>query len=150
MVVAGEGYRPNMVVHLLSLVSWPVAGALCLAVSAVWWLRLPSDLESADLPEDELVEDAEGNELDGADDREEPAGESRGGSDGSAPARAEERGDHPKRRPVPSARERRQADRDDVLLLDGVEQIEPVERLTPREPGSGDGSSGYDDYFRRF
>jgi hypothetical protein len=39
----------------------------------------------------------------------------------------------------------------DDLTLDGVELIEPVERLTPR-PGSGDGSSpsGYDDYFRRF
>jgi hypothetical protein len=39
----------------------------------------------------------------------------------------------------------------DDLTLDGVELIEPVERLQPRE-GSSDGStgSGYDDYFRRF
>lgn len=39
----------------------------------------------------------------------------------------------------------------DDLTLDGVELIEPVERLHPRT-SSGDGStaSGYDDYFRRF
>ena len=39
----------------------------------------------------------------------------------------------------------------DDLTLDGVELIEPVERLHPRD-GVGDGStgSGYDDYFRRF
>lgn len=39
----------------------------------------------------------------------------------------------------------------DDLALDGVELIEPVERLHPRD-GDGDGStsSGYDDYFRRF
>lgn len=39
----------------------------------------------------------------------------------------------------------------DDLTLDGVELIEPVERLQPRG-GSDDGStaSGYDDYFRRF
>jgi hypothetical protein len=41
----------------------------------------------------------------------------------------------------------------DDLTLDGVELIEPVERLQPRDgSSSGDGStaSGYDDYFRRF
>lgn len=39
----------------------------------------------------------------------------------------------------------------DDLTLDGVELIEPVERLHPRD-GGGDGAtgSGYDDYFRRF
>ena len=39
----------------------------------------------------------------------------------------------------------------DDLTLDGVEMIEPVERLHPRD-GDDDGStaSGYDDYFRRF
>ncbi len=39
----------------------------------------------------------------------------------------------------------------DDLTLDGVELIEPVERLQPRG-GGDDGStpSGYDDYFRRF
>jgi hypothetical protein len=49
-----------------------------------------------------------------------------------------------RRRPAPDANI-------DDLTLDGVELIEPVERLQPREAG-GDGStaSGYDDYFRRF
>lgn len=43
------------------------------------------------------------------------------------------------------------ADLDD-LVLDGVEQIDPVERLGPTLGSGGDGSttSGYDDYFRRF
>ena len=37
------------------------------------------------------------------------------------------------------------------LTLDGVEQIEPVERLQPRSSTSdGSTTSGYDDYFRRF
>lgn len=48
--------------------------------------------------------------------------------------------------PAPSA------DLDDIVL-DGVEQIDPVERLEPRHRVLGDGgstSSGYDDYFRRF
>jgi hypothetical protein len=40
----------------------------------------------------------------------------------------------------------------DDIALDGVELIEPVERLRPRDGAGGDGStaSGYDDYFRRF
>jgi hypothetical protein len=40
----------------------------------------------------------------------------------------------------------------EALVLDGVEQIEPVERLHPRAGGAGDGAtaSGYDDYFRKF
>jgi hypothetical protein len=43
------------------------------------------------------------------------------------------------------------ADLDDIVL-DGVEQIDPIERLEPRRSSFGDGStsSGYDDYFRRF
>lgn len=40
----------------------------------------------------------------------------------------------------------------DDMVLDGVEEIDPVERLAPRRSSHGDGSttSGYDDYFRRF
>jgi hypothetical protein len=36
-------------------------------------------------------------------------------------------------------------------VLEGVEYIEPVERLKPRVVhGDGSTSSGYDDYFKRF
>lgn len=39
----------------------------------------------------------------------------------------------------------------DDLTLDGVELIEPVERLQPRDrTDEGSSPSGYDDYFRRF
>jgi len=38
----------------------------------------------------------------------------------------------------------------DDLTLDGVELIEPVERLHPRDGDDGSTGSGYDDYFRRF
>lgn len=38
----------------------------------------------------------------------------------------------------------------DDLTLDGVELIEPVERLHPRSADEGSTNSGYDDYFRRF
>ena len=39
----------------------------------------------------------------------------------------------------------------DDLTLDGVELIEPVERLQPRtSTGDGSTATGYDDYFRRF
>jgi hypothetical protein len=49
-------------------------------------------------------------------------------------------------RPAPAAK----ANVDD-LTLDGVELIEPVERLQPRtSTGDGSTASGYDDYFRRF
>ena len=115
-VLPDDSYQPTMIVQLLSAAAWPVAGALVLLVSAVWWLRVPRDLES----DDDGEEQGEGSLQE-----------------------SHEAG--------PSARQRRQADRDDVLLLEGVEQIEPVERLTPRESGGGDGtSSGYDDYLRRF
>jgi hypothetical protein len=59
----------------------------------------------------------------------------------------------PRPRPRRSWRPARAPDANlDDIVLDGVEQIEPVERLHPRETGPGDGStsSGYDDYFRRF
>jgi hypothetical protein len=38
------------------------------------------------------------------------------------------------------------------IVVDEVEQIEPVERLVPRERAPGDGATtnGYEDYFRRF
>ena len=50
-----------------------------------------------------------------------------------------------RRRPEP-------APESEALVLDGVEQIEPVERLHPHVGGASDGAtaSGYDDYFRKF
>ena len=169
-----QGFRPNMLVQLLAGVSWPAAGALFLVASGLWWLRLPSDLEEDE--EDEEEEGNEGNEAvegnealedrdaagereddetrAGAADRDRPPGD-RAGRNGAGPDPRRPR--HPVgSRPRPGQRSRarsrrRDEDRDDVLVLDGVEQIEPVERLTPRHSGSDDGgtSSGYDDYFRR-
>lgn len=98
---------PSATEQVLSGLATPLVCLLLLAVSAVWWLRLPAEFDE---PEDE-------------------------------PER------QPRRwRPVPA----QDANIDD-LTLEGVELIEPVERLHPRSAG-GDGStaSGYDDYFRRF
>lgn len=67
------------------------------------------------------------------------------------PAEFDEPDDEPVReprrwRPAPA----QDANIDD-LTLDGVELIEPVERLQPRtSAGDGSTASGYDDYFRRF
>lgn len=51
----------------------------------------------------------------------------------------------PRRVPDPPAE-------DDGITIDGVEQIEPVDRPTLHEAPGGDGAttSGYEDYFRRF
>jgi hypothetical protein len=91
----------------------------------LWWLRLPAEFDDED-GEDRLDE--------------------------AGPAAAE--GDSaPRPRPRRSWRPAPAPDANlDDIVLDGVEQIEPVERLHPRETGGGDGStsSGYDDYFRRF
>jgi hypothetical protein len=130
------GYRPTMLVQLVGGVAWPVAGALSLAASGLWWLRVPSDLESAHEDERAELEEEPGGPEPGGPDRggPEPGGQAVPGSG----------------RAVPTARERRRADRDDALLLDGVEQIEPVDRLTPREAGRDDDgtSSGYEGYLR--
>jgi hypothetical protein len=64
--------------------------------------------------------------------------------------------DEPADEPVREPRRWRPAPAQDAntddLTLEGVELIEPVERLHPRVRGDADGStaSGYDDYFRRF
>jgi hypothetical protein len=54
-------------------------------------------------------------------------------------------------RRTPTRRHAPAGDLDDIVL-EGVEEIAPVERLEPRLGPVGDGStrSGYDDYFRRF
>jgi hypothetical protein len=63
--------------------------------------------------------------------------------------------DEPDGEPVREPRRWRPAPAQDAniddLTLDGVELIEPVERLQPRGGGDdGSTASGYDDYFRRF
>ena len=150
-----DSYRPSMLLQLVAGAAWPVAGALCLAASGLWWMRLPSDLESADERdvEDDLAEDLDALD-DSIDDEREDEREDELAGPGDGPrdrAVGAARGRVP-RRSAPTPRQRRQADREDVLLLDGVEQIEPVERLTPRDSGRDDGatSSGYDGYFRHF
>jgi hypothetical protein len=102
----------------------PVTALLLLAVAALWWLQLPAEF-------DEEVDPA------------------------VAAARAEADGDTTSSRPRPRARRSwrpapaQDANVDDIAL-EGVELIEPVERLRPREGGSGATSSGYEDYLRRF
>ena len=101
---------PGFTEVLVAGATLPVLCLFLLAVSALWWLRLPVDFEA---PEDE-------------------------------PDRSVRT---PRRwRPAPAP----DANVDD-LTLDGVELIEPVERLHPRDGGDdGSTASGYDDYFRRF
>lgn len=111
------GYQgPSLITQGVAILVWPVATGALLTVAALWWLRLPSELEE---PEEDVV----GRE--------------------ARRAAAERRARL--HRPAPSA------DLDDIVL-EGVEQIDPVERLEPRRGSRGDGStsSGYDDYFRRF
>jgi len=99
---------PGFTEVLVSGATMPVLCLLLLAVSALWWLRLPVDFEA---PDDEPEKAAR------------------------VPRR---------RRPAPDANV-------DDLTLDGVELIEPVERLHPRDGDDGGSTaSGYDDYFRRF
>ncbi|GAA2168782.1 hypothetical protein [Pedococcus bigeumensis] len=101
---------PGITEVLAAGATLPVLCLLLLAVSALWWLRLPVDFEA---PEEE-------------------------------PETAVRR---PRRWRAAPAQD---ANVDD-LTLDGVELIEPVERLHPRErDGDGSTASGYDDYFRRF
>jgi hypothetical protein len=62
--------------------------------------------------------------------------------------------DEPEDEPVRAPRRWRPAPAQDAnvddITLDGVELIEPVERLHPRDDADGSTTSGYDDYFRRF
>lgn len=125
-VVTGDTGAPDVFVVALGNLGVPVASVLLGAVAAVWWLRLPS------FDDDESL--ADGEQASSSDDL---------GNDGAGEAR------RPgwRAQPAPDAN-------DDDISLDGVEQIAPVERLSPRDDGGrvGDGgtSSGYDDYFRRF
>jgi hypothetical protein len=127
-VVTSDSGAPDVLVVALGNLGVPVASVLVGVVAGLWWLRLPS------FDDDHPAADSEPAAL--ADD---PPGDA--ASEGRVGRRA---GWRP--RPAPEAG-------DDDLSLDGVEQIEPVERLSPRDgdrPGDGGSSSGYEDYFRRF
>lgn len=128
---------PTPTEQVLGGLAMPVICLLLLGLSAIWWLRLPEDFDELD---DERDDKRDG----GAD-----TGTDAGTDAGPDTGRDSERMRGSRRwRPAPA----QDANVDDITL-EGVELIEPVERLHPREGGrSGDGStaSGYDDYFRRF
>ncbi|NNM46141.1 hypothetical protein [Knoellia koreensis] len=128
-VVYGD-QGPGPVSIMFANLGVPVTAVLVLVVAGLWWLRLPTfDDTSLD-----------------ADDADVGRGSTAAGAGGEAAD--DERGGRGRRvGATPGAN-------DDDISLDGVEQIAPVERLSPRDDGgrAGDGgtSSGYDDYFRRF
>jgi hypothetical protein len=103
-----------------------VATAAVLVVAALWWVRLPAEFEEdevAALDEDSVVTDE---------------------GDGSGVRDAAYAGRRRPRRRVPAG-----GGGDDAIVLDGVEEIAPVERLSPVEGGDGATSSGYEDWLRR-
>jgi hypothetical protein len=108
----------------------PATAVLLLAVAALWWLRLPEEFEEVELAEA------------GAGAAAVAAGADADGAATPRPARPRAKRSW---RPAPAA----DPNVDDITL-EGVELIEPVERLRPREGGSGATSSGYEDYYRRF
>jgi len=111
---------PSQVENALMNIGLPLTALVLLAVTALWWLRLPAEFDEED---------------DG------------GPQPAEAGTTGPRRTSHRSWRPAPA----QDANLDDIVL-DGVEQIEPVERLQPRDADRGDGStaSGYEDYFRRF
>lgn len=122
---------PTLVEQLLGSVATPVATALVLGVATLWWVRLPAELQ------DEVVP--------AADEDADPS---------ARPARSRRAAGRAKPATPPAGDT---AAGEEVIVMDGirvegVEQIEPVERLRPRSEGSDDGStsSGYDGYLHRF
>ena len=111
-----------------------VATAAVLAVAALWWVRLPAEFEEDEADEADAVDEVIGAERDGR------VAEPAAASDGARGPRRRRAG---RRSPVPGGGV------DDAIVLDGVEEIAPVERLTPVEGGDGSSASGYDDWLRR-
>ena len=103
-----------------------VATAAVLVVAALWWVRLPAEFEA-----DEVVALDEGSVGLGA-------GDASAAQDGADAGRR-----RPRRRVLSGS------GADDAIVLDGVEEIAPVERLSPVEGGDGPTASGYEDWLRR-
>jgi len=108
-----------------------VATAAVLAVAVLWWVRLPAEFE-----EDEVaaLEDAA------------PGDDSAVTDDGNGSG---VRGAASAGRRRPRRRALAGGGADDAIVLDGVEEIAPVERLSPVEGGDGATASGYEDWLRR-
>jgi hypothetical protein len=126
--VVSYGPGPGFGAQQLAQLPVPLACAVLLSVVWLWWLRLTEEEDGVD------AEDGAG----AADD-----------------VRPGDSGQHPELTSAGRPPRRRAAagDADDLepIVVDEVEQIAPVERLTPREDRSdGSTASGYDDYFRRF
>ena len=147
----GPGFHEQVIGSL----SWPLASLLLLLPLGLWWARLPDMDDLEDALEEAFADREAGTASSGGALPTEAGVMPEVG--GAVPSEGAPRsvggpragrfrrpaGDRPPRRG-------RQGD-DDAIFVDDVEQIEPVERLSPRGADRGDGSSvsGYDGYFRR-
>ena len=108
-----------------------VATAAVLAVAVLWWVRLPAEFEEDGVAA--LEDAAPGDDSAVTDD-----GNGSGVRDAASAGRR-----RPRRRALAGG------GADDSIVLDGVEEIAPVERLSPVEGGDGATASGYEDWLRR-
>jgi hypothetical protein len=143
---------------------------LVLVVAALWWARLPAEFDEEDDTTSDVEFEALADEDRLGDERlvgrpgtpgaDEPGvavvGLVPDGDRGGA-ARQHDRKDAVRRTATPPARRSRRARSwragpapdVDPIVLDGVEEIAPVERLTPREDGDGSTANGYESWLRR-
>ncbi|GAA2738459.1 hypothetical protein GCM10009867_29740 [Pedococcus aerophilus] len=119
--VIEDNFGPGYHEQVVTNLSWPLGVLLLLLPLGLWWARLP-DM-------DELEDALAGREQ-------------------AVPGHAVPDAAAPFER---SGGWRRSSTDDDSIFVDDVEQIDPVERLSPRGADRGDGSSssGYEGYFRR-
>ena len=121
--VAADNFGPGFREQVVGNLSWPLGALLLLLPLALWWARLPDPDDIGATPDREAV-----------------------------PRREVELGREAELgREVELGRGVGGNVKFDSIVVDDVEQIEPVERLLPDDLGAGDGSStsGYEGYFRR-
>ncbi|GAB3435733.1 hypothetical protein GCM10027517_05180 [Phycicoccus ginsengisoli] len=135
------------------------ATVVALVVAALWWARLPAEFEAEDRgAEGEAVADRveAGDQLVAAapaDGFRDEVGKRRSavavetGAGHGAPTAEVER--TPRRGRGPRSWRHEPAPDGDEIVLDGVEQIAPVERLTRRDEGDGSTGNGYETWLRR-